>query len=113
MGAELFLVHFGVRFAIADEQIDALEDGSYLPVLKAEQAGLDTATIKFEDPIARKNLIYLFVGKLLGVFGPEYDVFANLRLETLVQIAGETRTKLKLVGIEDTPELWLQWGPDY
>lgn len=113
MGAQLFLVFIGLRFELSEQESEELEANEYSLALKADEIGLDTAEIRFEDPFLRKRITYLFIGTSLGLFGAEYLKDKPVEIEFLVEKEHETKAKLKAVEMRGNPQLWIQWRPDY
>ena len=111
MGAESFLLYYGLRFAVSEEEIESMETKTHPFQVEAVKAGLDSwwgnyATDGGED-------YYFFVGKQLGVFGAEYSGFLSVSDEGLAQVLQETKEKLKQAGFRKTATLLAQWEPDF
>jgi hypothetical protein len=111
MGAESFLLYYGLRFAVSDEEISSLESKTHPFQVEAVKAGLDSWWGNFDTGGGEDY--FLFVGKELGVLGAEYQDSLNVNDDSLAQVMQQTKEKLKRAGFRKMPSLLAQWEPDF
>src|SRR5438105_2845030 len=110
MSAESFLLYYGLRLPVSDEEADALEAGTHPSEVAAERQGLDTWWGNFST--VGEGEYYLFVGKQLGMLGAEYSAGVSVEDQELSRIMEETKARLRSAGFDGSPALWAQWEPD-
>lgn len=111
MGADSFVVYYGVRRRVRDDEIEQCEARTHPWMQAARDAGLKHYWGSFSAEGAEDYL--LFVGRQLGVFGAEGIAelqIADLEFQT---IAHDTRQRLARAGITETPALHIQYEPDF
>ena len=108
MGADSFLLYYGVRLPVQPSEIESLEREDHPSLAAAEQHGLDTWWGSFSS-----DGDDLFVGRELAVLGAEYDDYRAITMAELRDVSEETAAKLRTAGFLDSPALWAQWEPDF
>jgi hypothetical protein len=111
MSAESFLLYYGLRFHVTDEDIEPLESSTHPWQVAAEESGLDTWWGNFATDGGEEY--YLFIGKQLGIFGGEYSDSFAMSDETLSQVMQDTQEKLQQAGFKEAAALLAQWEPDF
>lgn len=111
MSADSFVVYYGVRRRLADDEIESCELRKHPWMLAARQAGLQHYWANFSVEGAEDYL--LFVGRQLGVFGAEGITEIQVADAEFQSLAAETKQKLECAGFTDKPALHIQYAPDF
>jgi hypothetical protein len=110
MGADAFIVYFGIRYTVeSEDELDRLERRDDPRLVAARKARLKTyfgRATEGEDHC-------LLVGSELGQFGVEAKMEAELTEEELQRVAAETAEKLVQAGLEGRPKRYLQVVAQY
>ncbi len=110
MSASSTVAFFGLRFKIdAAEDIAAREERRHLHQRYANQASLNHYWANFDAP---GELYYSFLGRRLGIIGPENEREISVTADDFETIQRETKEKLRLLDLEIEPQLYLQLIPD-
>jgi hypothetical protein len=110
MSASSTVAFFGLRFKIdTTEDIEALEDRSHLHQRYAKQASLNHYWANFDES---GELYYSFLGRRLGIIGPENEREVSITSDDFEAIQREIKEKLRSLGLESEPQLYLQMMPD-
>jgi hypothetical protein len=109
MGADSFVVYYGLRYVVADEDIEAVERRTDHRVIAARRTKLQTYFGRLTDGEPH----FLFVGTQLGVFGVENDSLQAYDAPALERIINDTRRKLAEAGLPGEPQLHLQLQAQY
>ncbi|KLU03468.1 hypothetical protein RISK_004472 [Rhodopirellula islandica] len=106
MGADAFLVFYGVRETVADDDaaIEALEEGDHPLLSLPRTCGLDSWWGRLTDG----SEYHILLGKRVGVFGVENQHDASIDPAGLSVIASEVDALLTKHGISGTPTLHFQ-----
>ena len=111
MSADSFVVYYGVRRRVADDEIEQCETRTHPWIRAARDVGLKHYWGNFSVEDAEDYL--LFVGRQLGVFGAEGIAelqVADLEFQTIAQ---DTKQRLERAGITESPALHIQYAPDF
>lgn len=109
MSASYCLAFFGVRYALSDAEVEALDSRADPRQAAARKAGLKTYWGKF-GPDER---FLLFVGTQLATLGPENDSEFIRPSGELQAIFETTASKLLGAGFVEAAQLYLQWAEDF
>lgn len=109
MGADTFIAFCGVRYLLAESEIDAVEIHQDRRVLAARRVKLQTYFGRLTDGEPH----FLLVGARLGVFGVENDSYGSFDAPTLARMMLDTRAKLAEAGLSGEPQLHLQLEAQY
>ena len=110
MGADAFIVFYGVRFDVGDaDESESLAVKNDTRLALAKRGGLDTYIGRVTDG----EPYFLFVGRRLGLFGVEGATSMSFKTEELAQLATETDTRLSALGIRGEPKFWFQLEAQY
>jgi hypothetical protein len=116
--SESFIVVYGIKldvgsngFAENTEEIELLETALHPLNLKAKTHNLDTWYGNFAMPDDYPKYSFL-IGRIVGVFGAEFENDKSFDLEDLILLAAEVKSKLPLIGISTAPKLLMLWEPD-
>jgi hypothetical protein len=110
MSTSSTVAFFGLRFKIdTAEDIEALEERSHLHQRYAKQASLNHYWANFDEP---GELYYSFLGRRLGIIGPENEREVSITSDDFEAIQREIKEKLRSLGLESEPQLYLQMMPD-
>jgi hypothetical protein len=105
MGADAFIVYFGVRYRVeSEEEFDRLERRDDPRLVAARKARLKT----FYGRATEGKDHFLLVGSEVGQFGVEGEMEGELTAAELEKVAAETTEKLAQAGLEGIPKLYLQ-----
>lgn len=106
MSAPYVLAFYGIRLAITENEISALEEHAHPAWLAAHGAGLQAHWGSF-DGIG--GHLMLFIGAELALLGPGRDFEAATSGESLASIMGDTDRRIRHAGFNQDPALHLQW----
>lgn len=109
MSASCCVAFYGLRYEIAPEDTEALEQRRDPRQVAARNFGLNSYWGKFTD--AAPNYV-LLVGYKLGVLGPENEPFVGFSFNQLADVARETDQKLTRAGLEGSAGLCLEFHED-
>src|SRR5690349_1427986 len=112
MSAEGFVVYYGLRWEIRQDDeaaVEALEAREDPRIQSARRHGLEAYCGRTEE----EERYFLFVGKELGCFGREGQNSARVEDEELLRILDETRRQLNAAGFQGSPALHCHFEPDY
>ncbi len=109
MSADTCVVIYGLSFELNDDEIQACELRKDPRMLAARSAGLQHYWGAFGVDGER---YLLFVGLLLGIFGPEHQLAAQYPSAALQTALAETSSKLKAGGFEGDPHLFIEYAVD-
>jgi hypothetical protein len=104
MGADAFIVFFGIRYTVDAEEVERLEGREDLRLVAARKFGLKTYWGRATDG----EPYFLLVGGEVGQFGVEGSAQARFTDGELQQLAGQTRERLRRAGLEGEPAFHLQ-----
>ena len=109
MSASYCLIYFGLRYEITADEIEPLELRTDQRIAVARKSRLD----HWWDNFGGQDEQYLlYVGKELGIVGPEDKLEVRLNDDDFNAIVETTRAKLKQLGYEGSPKLYIQWMQD-
>lgn len=109
MGADAFIALYGLRYTLAGDEAEAIEEGSDARVVAARRAKLQTHFGRLTDGEPH----FLLIGTRLGVFGSENESARSVDASELEQITRDTAAKLREAGLSGTPKLHLQFEAQY
>lgn len=109
MGANGFLVCYGLRWQVGAGEVDLLERRQDPRQLAAKRHKLQSWWGVTTD----QRTYFLLVGRLVGNFGWEGDHAARLTDAEAAAVVGETKARLKEAGFEEEPAWHYQFEPDY
>jgi len=110
MGADAFVVFYGIRYEIHDEhEIDAVSENSDPRITAAKQGKLDFYMGRLTDGEPH----FLFVGRRLGVFGVQNEMLKVYSAEDLARIAKHTEASIRSVGLSESARFWFQLDAQY
>jgi hypothetical protein len=111
MGADALVAFYGIRYEIQndEESLLSLEENRDPRCLAARRAKL---ACYWGRPTDGEHY-FLFIGTKLGSFGIQGDVARSFTDQALIQIAEETKAKLREAQLEGEPKLWLQFEGQY
>jgi hypothetical protein len=112
MGADAFVVFYGVRETIpADDtdQLDLLESRTHPLLISARAAGLDRWWGRLTDG----SDFHVLIGARIGVFGVENDQELSIDSDELLRLIDAVRASLESSGIRGTPALHCQLEAQY
>ncbi len=109
MGADAFVAFYGVRYVLADDEIEAVESDQDRRVIAARGAKLQTYFGRLTDG----EPYFLLIGARLGVFGVENDPYRSFDTSALERIMVDTLGKLAEAGLSGEPQLHLQLEAQY
>ena len=106
MGADAFVVFFGVRYSIPDDDddLEKLDSRTDPRVEAARGAGLHT----YCGRLTEGEDHFLLIGFRLGVFGVENELQKSIWERELLQTMERTRLKLRDASFKEEPALHLQ-----
>lgn len=110
MSAESFLVFYGCRQAVEDDEIDLLERRTHPTFVAARKAGLEIYWGNFS--YTGTDQFFLFIGKKIGIFGWENQKAAVLTKEEFLAIASTVESKLASLQLTAGIGLHSVWQPD-
>jgi hypothetical protein len=127
MGAESFVVYYGVRYAIEDESesemlsystLRSSSDGSPIDGLDADRwhpkvrAAL-SADLQWTWGYTQEETYYLLIGKELGSLGWEHKGDVSVPTQELEAAIAEIKQRLQAAGINEPVGLHAQHEPDF
>ena len=105
MGADAFVVYFGVRFTVqSDEEVEGLERRVDPRLSAARKAGLRTYWGRPTDG----DPYFLLVGHEVGKFGIENTISSTLNVADLQTVTDGTSEKLRQAGFDLQPAFHFQ-----
>ncbi|WP_337173949.1 hypothetical protein [Paludisphaera sp.] len=111
MGADHTLVFYGVRYKIAEAEIDALEARTDPRQVLARQHRLRSRWGRFAT-VDGGSTHYLFIGEELGIVGLEGSFEVARDAGQIAGIVAGVAERLIRAGIGDAPRLYVQFSPD-
>ena len=111
MGADLFLVYYGLRWELndsAEEELSLLEERLDPRQIAARSHNLDCWWGGTTD----EGAYYVLVGKSVGRFGWENESFGRLEDTEARRLMEGTREKLRAAGFEGEPAWHFHFEPD-
>lgn len=112
MGADAFLVFYGIKIALnsEDESLwETIESEAEPRIVAAQQAGLDTWTGRMTDGEDE----FLYIGRNLGSLGDQGSSYLQIGMEELSLLSLKVAAKLKEAGLEGDPAFHLQLEAQY
>ena len=109
MSADVCIVYFGLRYEIAENEIDRLEEQSDPRVIAARKVGLRAYSGNFSDQSPR---YLLFIGKEITKLGPENNLEFSYDKVELASVIDKTILQLEESGLKGNPKLYIQWESD-
>lgn len=110
MGADCFIVYYGLRWEISDEaEIESLELKTDDRLKSAKKYRLNSCWGVTTD----QEKFFLLVGTELGRLGWEGESNRSIKDIEIQAIINETTIKLKNAGFIENPAFHLQFEPDY
>lgn len=109
MSADSCVVFYGLSFELTEDEVEACELRKDPRMQAARNVGLHHHWGAFG--IDRERSL-LFVGLLLGVFGPEHRLERQYPQASLLTAFAETNRKLNAGGFEGDPALLVQYTID-
>ncbi len=109
MSASFTIVFVGIRRTVLPAEVESFEDRSHPVMASARKAGLDCFWGNFGKPSER----YLaFIGRLIGRFGAEDHVVAELTQAQFAEIHADVHHRLQMAGLTEPPALFIQFVAD-
>jgi hypothetical protein len=112
MGANTFIVFYGIKLAISrtdEDTLDALETRTEPRIRHARQHGLH---VYWGRPTDGRDY-FLYIWHQIGVLGVENDTYIRVPLDKLTETAINVQTRLKEAGFHESPALQLQLEAQY
>src|SRR5262245_1814947 len=109
MSAGSCVAFFGVRYDIAEDELELLETRSHPKLVAARKGGLESYWGNFDAPSER---FFLFVGFKLGILGDEDQSEVRFDADQLANVVVSTKDKLNRASFDGTPALYVQWMAD-
>ena len=112
MGADAFIVFYGVKIAISqsdEDTLDALERRTDPRLRSARQHGLHV----YWGHLTDGEDYFLYVGHQIGLLGVENDTYVQVPLDKLTETAISVQGRLKEAGFRERPTLHLQLEAQY
>lgn len=106
MGADACVVYYGLRYEVAENEIDGLEMRTDWRMVAAREAKLRTYCANFTG---LRDGYLLLVGAELAVLGPEDAEAVDIGTEELKSLMESTEAKLRSAGLVGTPKLYFEW----
>ena len=110
MGADSFLILYGLKHQLSEEECDDCEREQHPWILLAKQNGLDHYWGNFYVDADRYILL---VGHKIGTFGGEGVAEATLSSEDISQISKDVAEKLRAAGLDQAAALHCLYEPDF
>ena len=110
MSADSFVVFFGVRHQLSEEEFDACERKQHPWMILARQGGFHHYWGNFYEDCDRYILL---IGHRIGVFGKEGLTEVVISPEEFARINKDVTAKLRSAGIEQAPSLHCLYEPDF
>ncbi len=111
MGADSTLVFYGVRFAVAPDEIEALEARRDSRVLLARKFRLDHWWGDFATAAGGREQ-FLFIGTKLSQIGFEGEFEKRICRSRLTEVMDQIDDKLSCAGFDGEAEFYVQFQPD-
>lgn len=112
MGADSFVVYYGVRYQVTDKaELEQLEVAKHPLIVAAKRVGLQHYWGNFSMDGGEYYL--LLIGRKIGVFGFEGINERELADKEMLEIMRDTRERLQRGGFSLVPALQIQFEPDY
>lgn len=109
MSASYCLIYFGLRYEIPADKTEPLELRTDPRIAIARRSRLN----HWWDNFGGEGEEYLlYVGKELGIVGPEGKLEVQLNDDDFKALVESTSTKLKDLGYEGSPKLYIKWMED-
>lgn len=109
MGADSFIAFYGLKYMLADAELDAIERGTDHRIIGARRAKLQT---HFGRPTDGEPY-FLLIGTRLAVLGIQSESERSLDSVELQQTVRDTVAKLEAAGLDGAPKLHLQLEAQY
>ena len=109
MGADSFLLYFGVRQELSEAECEACERKQHVWQILSRQAGLKNYWGKF---YANTDRYIILIGHQFGPFGAEGASNLEITSEEFARISNDVTEKLRSVGIGEVPALQCLYEPD-
>lgn len=111
MSADLTLVFYGVRHEVDEAEIDGLEARTDPRQVLARRHRLHSWWGPLATPDG-ESVHYVFIGEKLGTIGYEGSSEISLDAERIAELAAVVDSRLRRAGFQETPRLYVQFGPD-
>jgi len=109
MSASACIAYIGLRFEVAPDEIEALENRKDSRQTSARSAGLTSYWGNFGGDT---ESYVLFIGTQIGILGPENTSSVQLVVQDLTAILSDVSAKLESIGIKGSVGLHLEWLVD-
>jgi hypothetical protein len=110
MSAIACIAFYGMRFELPAESIEKLLEDEVDPRIEAAtKVKLDVYWANFGGADER---YLLFIGRKLGILGPENDHEEAIPSNQLRELIASTADRLLSIGIEGDPQIYIQWEED-
>jgi len=109
MGADSFVIYFGVRRELSEAEYDTCERKQHAWQMIARQFGLNQYWGNFSIDSDRYILL---IGHQLGAFGAEGLSELELSSEEFALMSNEVSEKLRRAGIDQDPAFHCLYEPD-
>jgi hypothetical protein len=112
MGADLFVAFYGIKIPLDpddEDMLDACGMETDPRCVAAKRGGLQTNSGRMTDG----EDYFLYIGVSLASLGLEYDLYANVHRDRLVDVMDNVQTKLRAAGFTQQPSLHLQFVGQY
>ncbi len=109
MSAPSCIAYVGLRFSVADDEVEALEERRDNRQVQAKSAGLKSYWGQFGLDSPSRALL---VGTPIGTFGPEGVGSIGLPADDLLGLVQSTQERLASVGMDGQVGLHIEWQPD-
>ncbi|MDR6790672.1 hypothetical protein J2Y58_004055 [Sphingomonas sp. BE138] len=109
MSASACVAYIGLRFEVAPDEIEALENQKDNRQASARSAGLTSYWANFGGDAERYLLL---IGTQIGILGPENASSVQLLDQNLTAILSDVSAKLEAAGIMGSVSLHLEWLKD-
>lgn len=109
MSASACIAYVGLRFEVATDEIEALENREDNRQASARSVGLTSYWGNFG---ADADRYLLFIGTQVGILGPENASSVQILDQDLTAIMSDVRAKLEAAGIKGSVSLHLEWLDD-
>ena len=107
MGADGFVIYYGVRYLLSDEEeVRMVQDSSHARLQAAARVGL-----QYWWGLTPEKNIFLLIGTQIGNLGQEGASHRQIEDEQLFAILRTTQVKLAEAEIEQVPALHAQFEP--
>ena len=109
MSASACIAYIGLRFEVAPDEIEALENRKDKRQASARSAGLTSYWSNFGGDAEHYILL---IGTQVGILGPENSSSVQLVDQDLTAILSDVSAKLDAAGIKGSVSLHLEWLDD-